>query len=164
LRKTLVYAILIIFLFNSMGYYFCFELDKYLIKKEMRLAIHQKPVHYFVFKINNADHDHELRRLSKHEIEYKNQLYDVVREITKGQARVFICVHDSKEEALNSGLKMAQGRKLQVAFLDNLTKITFPESHICVYNTTMSAISYPVISVSLRSPVLPTWSPPPEFS
>lgn len=164
LKKILIYSILALFLFNSMGYYCLFELNRFLARKEMKLSIQQEPVSLIILKIADPEHDHDFHRTDGKEIEYKSELYDVVREITHGRNRVFICVHDSKEEGLYSGLKMVHVLKIQLALWEHLIKVTFPEPPVLVANISVSDLIFPFFRVPLESSLVPTWSPPPEQS
>jgi hypothetical protein len=164
LKKALSYIILVFFLFNSMGYYLLFELDRFMVKKEMDALIQNNQVPLAVIRIADAGHDRSLRRIDKHEIEYKGMLYDVVREIREGNDRVFICLHDSKEEGLFAALKKAHFHKLHQALWDHLIKVAFPEPPVMISNAPCTELTYPHFKTFIESSLLTTWSPPPETS
>ena len=130
----------------------------------MKVFIQKDPVHLIILKIVNADGNHDFRRIDDHEIEYKGKLYDFVREIEHGHTSVFICLHDSREESLFAGLKKAQFHKLLLALWDHIVKIAFPDSTIIVENISFAELIFPHITISLKSSLLSTWSPPPEIS
>jgi len=162
LRKIVAYILLLFFLFNSAGYYLLFELDKFMVKKEMHLALENGQDDLIILKVNNADHNRDFSRTEKHEIEYKGLLYDVVREIVHGPNHLFICLHDQKEEGLYTGLKKATVHKLHLSLWDHVVKISFPDLPDTPVNAPMAALTFPRISETVISLPLPSWSPPPE--
>ena len=164
LKKAVAFIILFFFLFNTMGFYLLFELNKFLAKREMQSVIQMHPVHLTILKITDADRNHDFHRIDKREIEYKGKLYDVVREIGNGSTKVFFCLYDSKEENVFAGLKKAHYHKIYLALWEQLSNITFPESADRIDYTSFSELTYPHIIISLKSSLLPTWSPPPEYS
>jgi hypothetical protein len=145
-----------------MGYYLLFEFDKHMARKEMKAQIRANRSAFTVLKIGGREGDRTFRRIDRNEIEYKGRLYDVVREIKSGDDRIFVCLHDTREEGLYSGLKNVQGHKPHLAVWDHLVKITFPDllSRVCLSSPT--TLIYPHISEHISSSFLPTWSPPPE--
>ncbi len=130
----------------------------------MQSVIQMHPVNLTILNITNADRNPDFRRIDKREIKYKGKLYDVVREISNGHTTVFYCLHDSKEENIFAGLKKAHYHKLYLALWEHLINIAFPESAVSVNHTSFSELTYPHITISLKSSLLPTWSPPPEYS
>jgi len=163
LNKAISYTILVFFLFNSIGYYLLFEVDKYLVRKEMRLTILENRADMIVLRVKNADSNRDLQRSDKREIEYKGMLYDVLREVRQGSSTVFICFHDSKEESLFKGLNKAHFHKIYLALWDHVIKVAFPEQPVNVNNTTFSDLLFPEVFISVKSLVLPPWSPPPKL-
>ena len=164
LKIVTAYIILLVFLFNSVGYYLLFELDKLLIRKEMAAVIHDSQLPLIILRITDAKRDHDFHRTDKGEIEYKGSFYDVVREIGKGDDRVFICLHDSREEGLFAGLKKAQFHKIFLALWEHLTTIAISEKPLIVNNASPAELTFPRFSISLQSSWLQTWSPPPRIS
>ncbi|MEI7663183.1 MAG: hypothetical protein WCK34_13330 [Bacteroidota bacterium] len=164
MKKSISFILLLFFLFNSMGYYILFEMDKYIIRREMHEVVIKEPVSMIVLKIANAEHNRDLKRTDSQEIEYMGMHYDVVREIAQGPARLFICLHDVKEDGLYSGLKKAHIRKLHLSLWDQVIKIAFPDPSVTPENITIAEVTFPHVSVPLLTLQLPTWSPPPELS
>ena len=163
MNKAISYIILVFFLFNSIGYYLLFEVDKYLVRKEMRLTIRENRADMIVLRVKNADSNRDLDRSDKWEIQYKGRLYDVLREVRQGSNTVFICFHDSKEESLFKGLHKAHFHKIYLALWDHLIKVAFPEQPVNIHNTTYADLLFPEVSVSVKSLLLPPSSPPPEL-
>jgi hypothetical protein len=164
LKKALVFSLLILFLFNSIGYYFLFELNKYMARKEMKAAIQRNPAKMIILTIADAENDRDFCRIDKKEFRYKGEMYDIVRENKTGQKTVFTCLHDTKESRLFAGLKREAQNKSHFAMWYNLNMIVFSESAIDLNPQLMGDWRYPRIAISLKSSMLSTWCPPPEFS
>jgi len=113
-------------MFNSMGYYFLFELNKLLVKKEMKAFIRQNPRKVTVLKIPDAETNPDLYRVEKREIIFKGNLYDVIREVRKGRITTFYCIFDFKEQNLIAGFKKVFHNKFSQTLLDHLIKIALP--------------------------------------
>ncbi len=163
MKKVLAYVILSCFLFNTAGYYLLFELDKYLIKNEMKGETALKePADVIILKISNPELDRDFHRNDKREIEYKGMLYDVVREIPCGLTTTFICLHDAKEEGLFSGLKKSSFHKYFLALWDHVIKLAFTGSSLLIGHFTPTEICFPYHTTSLISFMPHGLSPPPE--
>jgi hypothetical protein len=162
LRKVLALFVLFAFLFNSMGYYLLFELDKFLARQEMSAKICDKPFTFKELRIPSAESNRSFHRIDHREFIYQGRLYDFVRETRQAGDLVFLCLHDAREQALVEGLKRAQTHKLHLALLDQLIKIACPEEPMLIGSggetSLMFSRSVPVI-MSVR---LPDLSPPPE--
>ncbi len=128
----------------------------------MHLALEKDQVNMIILKVENAEHNRDLSRTDKREIEYKGLLYDVVREIAHGPNRVFICLHDQKEEGLKAGLKKAIVHKLHLSLWDHVIKVTFPAIQDTQDKTPTAVLTFSRLAVPLYSLPLPSWSPPPE--
>jgi hypothetical protein len=164
LKKALIYSILILFLFNSLGYYLLFELHKYEIKKEMQAMIQKHPSKMTILTIADVENNQEFHRIDKKEFRYKGAMYDIVREIKTGQTTVFICIHDAKESELLAGLKRETQNKIHLVRWDHLIMIFLPVPTIKPISFELTDLIFPNINFTLTSPFLGTWSPPPEFS
>ena len=163
MKKTLIVIILLCFLFNSIGYYLFFELDKFFIQKEMQALLNHDPADVIMITVADAGQNHEFYRIDQHEFKFKGRLYDVVREINKGSSILFLCRQDSKEEALFAGLKKAHLRKIFLALWDHVINFSFSAQPETSCNTFFTEVSFHEILFSLTSSFLPHWSPPPEY-
>ena len=130
----------------------------------MQSLVKKCPADMIILKISDPDRNHNLRRINKVEIEYKDRLYDVLREIKKGSTIIFICLHDSKEERLEAGLKKADNHKVRLALWDHLVKISFHERQENFAHDFFVQLTFPRITIPLTSSFLTSWSPPPEIS
>lgn len=164
LKKAFALSLLFFILFNSMGYYILFELDKLVVKKEMKARISEGAKNMVCLKIEKGERNPSFHRLGDREIEFNGKLYDVVREINKGDSILIFCIHDTKEDQLYSGLKQINHNKQRLNFWDHMVKIALPEGVMHLELITPDDLKFPHIKISLSSSVLQTWSPPPELS
>jgi hypothetical protein len=162
LKKILTYSFLVLFLFNSIGYYILFELSKYVIQSEMQAAIHRKPSKLTVISVVNTLNDRDFQRLDKKEFRYKGLMYDVVREIKTLHATVFICIHDTKESNLYAGLKRVNHNRLHFAMIDHLIMVSPTASGFEMTPFLSGKLFFSRNVISLPSSLLSDWSPPPE--
>lgn len=164
MKKVLVYTTLVLFLFNSMGYYLLFEINQYLIKKEMSMEIEKKQKPLIMLCIADADQDDDFRRIHKGEIQYKGCMYDVAREYKSGRTSVFFCLQDTREDNLMAGLNKAHLHKLYQAMWEQLTTVTFPEQPVDMASSSSAGFSFPRFNTSLQTTWLQTLSPPPKIT
>lgn len=164
MKKSLAFLILLVLLFNSIGYYLLFELKKYVIKKEMQSAIRHPSSKMVVLKIDHLEKDHEFQRIDKKEFRYKGAMYDIVREITTGHTTVFVCILDAKETGLFAGLKRETKNRDHPALWDHQVMIFLSIPAIELNITGFSELMFPKLELSFNSPTLGTWSPPPELT
>ena len=164
LRKTLAYLLLFLFLFNSLGYYFIFELYKYHVKKEMQVQATKDSEVVTILKIAEAEHDPAFQRVEKKEIRYKGSLYDVIKEVQVGRTTIFYCIHDKKEEILLATMNSVNKSKFLLSLWQHLITIAIPPIQMTLTNPFPVKLLFPHISVTLPTVLIGTWSPPPEFS
>ena len=164
LKKILTIFILIIFLFNSVGYYLLFEWNKQIIKIEVQKNIQEQTSRLTVLKINDVENNKEFQRVDRKEFRYKGALYDILREIKTGKTTLFICFHDKKETALFAGLKRVNQNKVHFIPLEQMNLLFFIQKHNDFKALLTGQLLFPRIHVLLKSSMLPTWSPPPEIS
>ena len=69
-----------------------------------------------------------------------------------------------KESKLLAGLKRAAQNKLHLAVWDHLIMIVMPFPCVDLNILSENSLIFPRIDITLKSSMLPTWSPPPEFS
>jgi hypothetical protein len=163
-KGTIAVTIVIFLLFNSMGYYFIFELQKMKIRKEIRSQIEKKPVSFSVLTITPRDINPTFCRIGNNEIEFKGKRYDVIKEFKKGSTTVIYCIYDSKEERLTAAFAKVSNTKLAQLLLDHMVKIAMPPfSHIPVPSF-QTDILFPYINIFPDSAFLLSWSPPPEHT
>jgi hypothetical protein len=164
LKKTLAYLLLFLFLFNTVGYYFIFELYKYHVKKEMQTQANKESGAFTIIKIADAQFDREFQRVEKKEIRYKGLLYDVIKEEQSGRTTIFYCIYDKKEENLLATMKTVNKNNFLLSLWDHMIKIAMPHFDIALTNSFPEKVLFPQISISLYSVHIAIWSPPPELS
>jgi hypothetical protein len=164
LNKTLIYFLLFLFLFNSTGYYFIFELHKHRVKKEIQARINKESLVLTVLKISDAEHDPLFQRVEEKEIRYKGSLYDVIKEINTDRVTIFYCIHDKKEENLMAAMKTVNKSMFLLSLWDHVIKIAIPPSDNSMTDRSPLTLVFPQISFPLPSFFIGTWSPPPELS
>ena len=164
LRKTLAYLLLFLFLFNSLGYYFIFELYKYHVKKEIQAQATMDCLVLTILKIADASHDPAFQRVEKKEIRYRGYLYDVIKEVQVGRMTIFYCIHDKKEEILLATMNSVNKSKFLLSLWQHMITIAIPPFDISLTDTFPVNVLFPQISVPLQSVLMGTWSPPPEIA
>jgi len=146
-----------------MGYYFLFEVNKMLVKKEMKAMIKQNHRKVTIIKIPDAETNPDLFRVEKQEIVFKGNLYDIVKEMKKGRITTFYCIFDFKEQNLIAGFKKVCHNKFSQTLLDHLIKIALPvyrENPVLTNSSPM--IFYTKNIVPIPSFQIPP-TPPPEL-
>ena len=164
MKKVFALSLLFFILFNSMGYYILFELDKLIVRKEMSARISESATNLICLQIEKGEKNPSFHRLDDKEIEYRGRLYDVFREVDKGDSKLIFCIPDTKEEQLYSGLKRINHNKQRLNLWDHMVKIALPEGVMHLEFITPDDLKFPHIKTPISSSVLPTWSPPPELS
>ncbi|TRZ74537.1 MAG: hypothetical protein D4R97_03945 [Bacteroidetes bacterium] len=102
-RKLTAYFLLFLMAFNAAGFYLVFEANRFLVKREMSALI-SSDKNLRIEKIVITANLSSLKYVGKKEIEYRGKMYDVIYRSTRGTSLVFYCVHDSKEEMINTGI------------------------------------------------------------
>lgn len=162
-KQILAYLLLFLFLFNTMGYFFIFEMNKYLVKREMRIAIRQQPREYATIEVFKADQNRDLERVEKHEIRYKGNMYDIISEVKKGDITTFYCLRDHKEEMIAAGLKKVNKTRFSQTLQDHLVKIALPLQILKLRPPVAVRFTFRTVDCPSYIWVLNTWSPPPEL-
>jgi len=104
--QILITSLLLIFVFNNFGYWFCFKVEQGAIKEEMYQRTKQSIPNSQLISISiSADYAKDLAWTEDGEFTYKGEMYDVVRS-EKGinNAVTYYCLDDAKEGALLANL------------------------------------------------------------
>jgi hypothetical protein len=127
-RRGFAYFFLVIFLYNSMGNYLVFELNKFRVKQEVQAMIRNRKLisQCQVFKVFQPENNPDLQRIERREIRFKGRLYDIIRETKEANVTTFYCIQDKMEELLIAGFKEAQNRKTTLALLHHLITQALP--------------------------------------
>jgi len=128
MKKILPLLMSVIFLFNSMGNYLVYELNKFIVKQEMQALVNNRHSNrrQMILKIFQPEHNRDFRRVEAREIRFKGKLFDIIRETREGNNTVFYCIHDIKEELLIAGFAKVQHSKITLALLHNLVTQALP--------------------------------------
>lgn len=165
MKKIFAVFVLFILLFNSMGYYILFELNKFQVRQEMQSQLVKKTVKLYLLKITDPEKDPEFKRIHKKEFQYKGKMYDVIKEVKNNGITLFYCLKDTKEDNLLAAMKRVTHDKFLISLLNLIISIAplpdYPEDIAALASGTISFYSF---QSPLCSSQLPTWSPPPEFS
>jgi hypothetical protein len=164
LKKALVYIFLALFLLNTTGYYYLFEINRQIAKKTMERAIRKTGEDLLVFIFQDVKMEKDFQRVGRKEFRYKGAMYDIVREIRKGSQTTFVCKHDARESALNAGLGRLAQNKLYFTCLDQMNLLFEPGSVVEYPPYVTSELVFPLVDFPLQSSFVSEWSPPPEFS
>ena len=176
MKKTVVIAVLFVFLVNTMGYYFVFTCNQYLAKKEMFSRIKGGDFHpdLVLLKIFHPEKERRFRRMEKNEFTYYGRLYDIVVERKSGDTTLFFCLHDKKEEAViadftnwlrYSGRSGSTSKDNPIhALLQNLITQALVQNTALPIQGQGIGFNFPVF----QSPIFPVYlvhfAPPPEIA
>jgi hypothetical protein len=164
LRTTLPLFLLGVFLYTVFGYYFAFELSRAGVHKEIRTQLQQHRYNVTTLIVPDAAHNPEFRRVEAKEIEFQGRMYDVVREVRTGNETKFYCIHDTREENIQAGLKRAVNSNLMLTLMFHILIQAVPEEAPDEIPAYQAEVEFPVLVMTpLARPALPL-SPPPEYS
>ena len=165
MRKKIIACILLfLFLFNTMGYYFIFELNKFFVRKEMQRITLQMPLSYTRLVVQGGVNNPDLVRIHRNEISYKSRLYDIAREEQFGPSIIFYCIPDTKEESLSAEFKRVNNNRYCLALQDHLIKIALLKPHLVLDQPKVAIIKYMPYKITSYSWFLSIWSPPPNVA
>lgn len=176
IKKTFSVLLLTIFLFNTMGYYFLFEVNRSIIRCDIRAMINSgfHKGMFILIKIDCPRSNPDFKKLDHDEFSYCGRFYDIVSESSKGNTTSYYCINDQQEERLIGAFEKFQSFASCFGFPDK-TKHTLALLHnfivLAMINDPIDAIKsnptdYTFGKYSsdpfniVQSPV----SPPPELS
>lgn len=161
MKKLLVYPVLLLLLFNSMGYYVIFELNRHQIRKEMHAGFRSSsPVTVIEFK-DGADVS-VIRWVHKNEFIYKETLYDVVYVSKRAGKTIYYCLHDQKEERLVKEFQKANSGKTTQAMWNLMVHVAIPAPVFRLSEPTAVSHDYPLAVAEPCSVSIPQDYPPPR--
>jgi hypothetical protein len=176
LKKALALFFLVIFLFNSLGYFIAFRLNQLDIHNQMRSEILGKTPDSKLIQIyETPQNKSEIAWLEDREFSYKGGLYDVVRsEKNTNGSTIYFCLNDAKEEELFSQLgenitnqldanKMTNGKTSQL-LLKLLAFDYCSETHQLVFHFTSSTITPSAFIPAQRNIDSEITTPPPRIA
>ena len=148
MKKLFAIILVVLFLFNTVGYYFVFSYNQFTIRHEIHCLIRSR---YFegsciTLQITTPLSNPDFKWLNQSEFRYKGVLYDVCSQKTVGIVTTFHCINDKQEERLIAVFHHSQ----EFAFSQNNPSRA---KHA-------SAMLYHVIKLAL---VENYWTQPPQY-
>ena len=177
MKKAAVISLLVVFLFNSMGYYIVFKAEQWQIKSEVRSQIRSGFENDSQLKITISRAEFSSIELNDNgqEINYKGHLYDIARISETANTITYYCINDSKEESLfatldqhinsnvaaNKPVKNNDTKKIT----DNVVKVYFSPKNSFDFNSFgTGGIDFPKVNTFyISAQKQNSTPPPPEF-
>ena len=164
MKKAVAAFLLVLFIFNSAGYYCLYELNRFQVKKAVHSSNTTHPYSLTVLKIRDADRDPSFQRLDKLEIRFNGNMYDIIKEVKTEKFTIFYCLRDTKEEDLLAVMKTNNSEKTKPGFLMNYITLVLPHIQMAMHELTAIQIVFPHLTLNLNPIQLSTWTPPPEVT
>lgn len=105
------------------------------------------------------------------EFRYKENMYDIVRQVLRNDSIIYYCVNDKKEELLNSNLKdfiqrnidneLPQNKKLNL-LLGKLIKDYIKDEHTVIFMNIHRDLFFKNPAIHLNSVYISVATPPPK--
>jgi hypothetical protein len=162
LKKVVSILLVQFILFSSMGYYFLFELDKMIVRKEMARVLSRDTSGLVCLQIKDWKNNPAFQRKDAKEFLYYGRLYDIVREIDKGGDKLLLCIADTKEDQLFAGFGKVSNQSRKFNLWDHLVSLAVPESMMRLKIPESTSLELTGYSFSKITSVLSDWSPPPK--
>jgi len=162
LKKVFAVSVLVLFLFNTLGYYFIFQIFKYKVRKEIEHVSYSGSASFTVLQILNPSLDPDFKRIERKEFRYRGSLYDIIKEERSGDMTIFYCIHDKKEENLLAAMNAVNKNKFLLSLWQHLIKIAIPPVEVLCANPIVFLVIFPEITVKLPSVIVSKLNPPPE--
>jgi len=173
LHRILSLLLLFIFLYNIGGYFIAFIAIQYQVRNEIKAQIREgiaeDELHQIILPANpEVNTDFSLD--DEQEIKYNGKMYDIVKQIVKGDSIYFYCILDEEETELFEDLDedvekeiASASNKDKLKTLKNFIKdylLQLKEDSFCISPLTLS---FSLRKIPLESAVLHLFSPPPEI-
>ena len=102
-NKLAAYLLLSLMVYHSAGFYFVYELNRYLVKREMSSRSKTTKGRALVKIIVNIKSS-SIKYTGTKEIEYRGKMFDIVCRTNEGNISTFYCLQDTMEDDINAGL------------------------------------------------------------
>lgn len=175
LKKVVSYIFVVIFLFNTMGYFIVFTKRQHDVKTKVRTAINRRSYHdeLVAIVIERSELEHIEWIKEGTEMLFNNKRYDVVNVSSGRHAVTFYCIHDKAETALYADLEdhvksnMSANKPLKSGalkkFLEKQIKLFFPGETIFVpIDFTEKRVPIYTTAEFYHPPQITTPFPPPK--
>jgi hypothetical protein len=104
MKRLAAIVVIILMLFNSMGYFVVFKTIQYSVKREIKRKIKNQLAASELCLIKVAGNDKtrqaEMQWMEEREFRFQGMMYDVVRTCTQNDTVYFYCINDRQEEQL----------------------------------------------------------------
>ncbi len=110
MKRFFAIFLLLLFLFNTLGYYLVFSYNQYVLRSEIRSLVKS---HHFdrgctILRIHDKMPEGDFQRLNADEFRYRGVLYDIVSEDHEPGIIIFRCIADNQEDNLIAGFSRSQ--------------------------------------------------------
>jgi len=166
MKKIFSAVMVLVILFNAAGYFIVYEMDRYLIRKEMFSLLEHGCFSrsLTVLSIYDPSNDPSFKRTEDREIEYHGKMYDVARETRSGKVYTFYCLHDEQEDLLIAGMNSMHQNKNASNLLQHFISIALPVASERSIPQEFRKICYLPITERFHNRSLIPFYPPPELS
>ena len=168
----------VLFIYNTMGYYFVFKIAQFDVRAEMKSAIKRnipmKDLEVITIPATaNGSNDSQTRFIDDNELIYQGKLYDIVKRELSGNNIIVYCINDKKEEVLLENLyaKLTRENDITKNMNDKSGHILTSMIKDVVFSKTIIIISPIGLDInfsSVNNEIINSYSevitPPPRFS
>lgn len=124
-RKAIIYFFLLLMVFNTTGHYLVFELNRFLVRRQMSALI-TSGSSFKVQKIVSSDHIRMVRFIGMNEIEFEGKMFDIVYQSVTGNVTTYYGINDSREDKINAGLEKVMKGLAKYLLLPFFTGFALP--------------------------------------
>ena len=173
LKKVVALSLLILFSFNSIGFYVVFGIQLYKLKAEVNSEIANGMFDQELVTVtSNAENALEFDWKNSGEFRYRGRLYDVVKTVRVDESiTTYVCKKDSEESDLFDSLEkqlhknnkrdkrnQKSGKVSHKVFYEDFA-IVIPRNNLIKEVRKMSFLR----GITYRAPHIPISSPPPQL-
>ncbi|MEI7491078.1 MAG: hypothetical protein WCK92_06765 [Bacteroidota bacterium] len=162
-RKLATYFLLSLMAFHTAGFYLVFEINRFLVRREMAAKISSGNNTTIETIVVNGKCDY-LKIIDQTEIEYKGEMYDVICKTSKGSSRVFFCIHDTREGKINNGISKMMKDQTKHLLIPVFGTIALLEEQAALPAESGTAVSYISLNRETESAIRSIPETPPKTS
>ena len=160
-RKLATYFLLVLMTFHAAGFYLVFEINRFLVKREMSVKI-SSDRSITIEKIVVTVPCSYLKIIDRTEIEYKGEMYDVICRTAKGSTTVFFGIHDTGEDSINNGISKMMKDQTKHLLIPIFSTIAVLEEQDAGLAETGSDVSYITVNRETESAIRSIPETPPK--
>lgn len=159
----MIICTVVVFLFNSVGYYIIWELNKSMIRQEMQAWLRDHSDQLTILTFHTPEALGTLRWVHDREFIYEDQLFDVLKVVKQDHKTIFFCKRDIKEEKLNEGYRRLANSKLNQQLLEHLFTVALCEPLLEPSQIPSDGFLFEPFTVHLPDVYIHPVNPPPKF-